>query len=196
MKGKLIQKGAEAELIKRDGKLIKKRIEKGYRNKKLDRKLREERTELEKRLIEKARVAGVKAPEIIDKNKYEIELEFIRGKKVRDILENNLEICEKIGESIARLHNQNIIHGDLTTSNMIKKNSEIFFIDFGLGYFSQRIEDKAMDLFLLKNILKSTHYEVAEEAFDKILKAYRENYDKGKAVIQRLKEVEKRGRYK
>ena len=193
---KIIAQGAEAKLLKDDGKIIKKRIEKGYRVKELDEKLRGERTELEKRLIEKARTAGVPVPEIIDKREFNLEIEFIEGEKVKNVLNDDLSLCDQIGENIARLHNRNIIHGDLTTSNMIERDSDIYFIDFGLGYFSQRVEDKAMDLFLLNHVLKSTHYEVWEKAFDKIKQSYIENYEKGEAVIERLQEVKKRGRYK
>jgi len=96
----------------------------------------------------------------------------------------------EIGRSVRKLHDANIIHGDLTTSNMILKD-KVYFIDFGLGFFSTRIEDKAVDLFLFKKALESKHHEVWEECFKEVLKAYGDQ-----KVMERLKEIEKRGRYR
>lgn len=192
----VVYKGAEAVLTKKGDKIDKKRVKKNYRVSKIDNKLREERTELEKRILNKAREAGVAVPEVIDKDKFRLTLEFIEGKKVKSILERNLEISQEIGENIARLHNRNIIHGDLTTSNMIKREDKVYFIDFGLSYFSQRTEDRAMDFHLLKRVLNSTHHTVAEEVFSRVKKNYKKYFDEEKEVFNRLEKIEQRGRYK
>jgi len=189
--------GAEAVVSEDDKTVIKERIKKGYRIKEIDTALRSRRTRLEAKLIREARRAGVFAPQILDEDKFVLKMEFIDGEKIKDILnDNNLEtIAMIIGESVARLHSYGIIHGDLTTNNMIMKNDKIYFIDFGLGFFSRRVEDKATDLHLLKEVLESTHFRVAENTWKIILKNYQENYAEGDKVIKALLKIEKRGRY-
>ena len=124
-------------------------------------------------------------------------MEYIKGKLIRDVLAkgNYEELASEVGKKIAILHNNGIIHGDLTTSNMILSD-EIYFIDFGLSFFSQKIEDKATDLHLLKEAFESTHPAIWEESFECALKAYEKQAEHGKEILERLKNVEKRGRNK
>lgn len=214
----LIAKGAEAELTREGDAVIKNRIKKNYRLPEIDEKLRKRRTTNEAKLLREARRAGVLTPHIIEEEKTTLKLEFIDGKKVKDVLEGkNLGvICEEIGRNIALLHSYDIIHGDLTTSNMIIKtesNQEskarenattsfshssfsIWFIDFGLGFISKRDEDKAVDLYLLHEVLESTHFLILDEAWKTILDAYKSHYTGSNKVIKALLDVEKRGRYK
>ena len=119
-------------------------------------------------------------------------MEFIEGKILRDYLteKNYKSLMKELGQKIAILHENNIIHGDLTTSNFIF-NKQIYFIDFGLSFESHKVEDKAVDLHLLRQALESKHYKIWKECFEEVLKSY-----KNKEVIQRLKLVETRGRYK
>ncbi len=196
IKMKLIKSGAEAEIYLKKNSIIKRRINKGYRQAELDSKLINSRTKSEVKILSKLERLGVPVPTIKFSNKSEIEMEYLDGPILKNIIEKNLDLCEKIGNNIALLHKNGIIHGDLTTSNMILKDSKVYFIDLGLGFFSDRIEDKAVDLHLLYQVLESTHSSVANEAFSKILKAYQKNYIKGKEVINRLEKVELRGRYK
>ena len=135
-------------------------------------------------------------------------MEFIQGSKIRDILDssNCEEIGRKIAESVAKLHNYNIIHGDLTTSNMILSHTDktdeqsesirVFFIDFGLGFRSQKTEDKAIDLYLLHEALESTHFDILKKIWKIILETYKQSYDKAEQVIKTLSDIEKRGRYR
>ena len=193
---KLIGKGAEAELYQDKDKVIKKRISKGYRIKELDNTLRKSRTRREAKVLQKL-PKEIPAPELIhmdDKN-MDIDMTYVKGEKVRDILDNNLSICKEIGEKIAIMHNAGIIHGDLTTSNMIF-NNKVYFIDFGLSYFSEKIEDKAVDLHLMRQALESKHYKVYEKAFEQVLKGYKFKSNNFKAIIVRLEKVEARGRNK
>jgi len=193
---KLIGKGAEAELYLEEDKVIKKRIKKNYRIKQIDESLRKTRTRSEAKIIKKL-PKEIPAPELLnmdDKN-MDIEMSFIKGDKVRDILDNKLEICEEIGKKVAVLHNHDIIHGDLTTSNMIY-NKEVYFIDFGLSFFSKRVEDKAVDLHLLKQALESKHYKVFEKAFSLVLKGYKSKSDNFDEIMTRFEKVEARGRNK
>ena len=198
-----IAHGAEAILYREDNKLIKHRIKKSYRIKQLDKRIRKTNTRREINLLQKASKI-IPVPEIIsfsDKN-MKITMEYIDGKLIKNILDNlnNKErekICKKIGEQIVLLHKNNIIHGDLTTSNMILKQEKIYFIDFGLGFISHKIEDKAVDLHLLKQALEAKHYKNFETSFKYILQGYKKIDNKlFNEVLNRLKKVEQRGRYK
>jgi len=201
MEEKIIQQGAEAILIQKNNILIKRRIKKSYRLTELDEKIRKQRTKKESKLLEKASKL-IPIPKIlkIDEKTKEIDMEFIQGKKLSenlDSLTNKEEICKIIGKQIAKLHDNDIIHGDLTTSNMIltDKNKKLYFIDFGLGFTSKRAEDKAVDLHLIKEALEAKHFQHAHECFQAILKGYKTSKHHIE-VLQRLKKVEARGRYK
>jgi Kae1-associated kinase Bud32 len=204
-----IARGAEAVITKKGKVIIKERIAKGYRLAELDKKLRKRRTSMEAKLIREARRAGVHTPHIMEEDRFLLKMDFIRGKKVRDELnkKNCKAIAEKIGESVARLHGYDIIHGDLTTSNMIisrsgknargaDKGFSIVFIDFGLGFISKRAEDKATDLYLLHEALESTHFDIMNKIWPLLLASYKRHYEGSGIVIKTLSEVEKRGRYK
>ena len=192
---KMIQQGAEAKLYKIGNKLIKERIKKSYRTEELDKKIRKFRTRKEAKLLSTAKI---NVPKIfnVDEQEMKIEMEFLEGDLLKDVLDSlplkkSLEICIQIGEEVSKSHSQDIIHGDLTTSNMILKDNKIYFIDFGLGFISSKVEDKAVDLHLLKQALESKHYKKFEKYYKTILKNY-----KHKDVIKRLDKVELRGRYK
>ena len=195
---KKIAQGAEAKLYLTDSKIIKDRFQKEYRIKEIDKRLRKSRTKREAKIFTKLAQINFPSPKLIESDdKEKIVMEFIKGPKVRDILEekNYKKLSEEIGKKLAILHNNNIIHGDLTTSNMIL-SKEIYFIDFGLSYFSHKIEDKAVDLHLLKQALESKHYKVWEDCFKSALKGYKKESKDVKEVLKRLETVEKRGRYK
>ncbi len=197
MKQNIIGRGAEAILIKENNQLVKDRIKKGYRLPSLDEKLRKQRTKKETRLLEKASEL-IPVPKVIKTDEKEkIEMEFIDGKKLSEHLDNLKDaekICEQIGKNIAKLHDADIIHGDLTTSNMILKDNQVFFIDFGLGFTSKRIEDKAVDLHLLRQALEAKHFQNWESLFNSVLRGY--NSKDKTLVLEQLKKVEARGRYK
>ncbi|MEK6818560.1 MAG: KEOPS complex kinase/ATPase Bud32, partial [Nanoarchaeota archaeon] len=197
----IIQQGAEAILIRKREDLIKRRVKKGYRISEIDEKLRKGRTKREVNLLERANnvIPSPKVKKVNDREK-EIVMEFISGKKLSEDLgklKNYKEVCEKIGENIAKMHDAEIIHGDLTTSNMIysDKEDKVYFIDFGLGFVSSKIEDKAVDLHLIKQALEAKHHENFEGYFKGILKGYELSKNYGE-VLKRLEKVEKRGRYK
>src|SRR3990172_7010705 len=175
---KIIQQGAEANilLVKQKGKesfIIKDRTKKGYRIPILDERIRDRRTRSEAKLL-------AKASEVIDcpkpffepsiKNSSKLKMPFIDGKKLSESLNKfplskQKKICKQIGEKIAKLHDANIIHGDLTTSNMILRRSQVYFIDFGLGFINNQLEDKAVDLHLLKQALEAKHFEHWQKLF-------------------------------
>jgi Kae1-associated kinase Bud32 len=212
---KIIQQGAEAIITLKNKSLQKNtqkenfqviqkhRIKKSYRIPVLDQKLRKRRTKAEAKIINKLQNI-IQVPKIIETdNKENIIMEFINGQKLSENLENldYKKICKQIAENISKLHDQNIIHGDLTTSNMILKtkkelnsDNKIYFIDFGLAFHSHKIEDKAVDLHLLKQALEAKHFKIAEKAIEIILKSYKANNHK--LILERIKIIEKRGRYK
>ena len=203
---RVIYRGAEAELILSEylgRKAIKKvRLSKKYRLKELDFLLRASRTKEEAKLIHEARKAGVPAPIIydVDITRCTITMEYIEGKKVKDLLSEVSKgemkrICMEMGRNIAKLHNRGIIHGDLTTSNMVFSDGKIYFIDFGLGSFSEEIEDMGVDLHLLMEAFASTHSE-HEDMFGYVLDGYREacHVDFTK-IGRKLDEISRRGRY-
>ncbi|MFN6991700.1 MAG: KEOPS complex kinase/ATPase Bud32 [Fervidobacterium sp.] len=199
---KIIKQGAEAKLYLDKDMVIKDRIRKGYRIKQIDEKIRRFRTSLEAKLISEARRAGVPTPMVLDadKNEYKITMEFIDGKRIKEYFDGCKEsevkrLSEQIGRQIGILHSSGIIHGDLTTSNMILKEEKIYFIDFGLGFFSRRIEDQATDLKLMKEAIQSTHFKILKQCWDNILKGYKKEYKDADKVIERVKEIEKRVRY-
>lgn len=141
----LLKKGAEAYLHKETwySKHIirKQRIKKEYRVSELDWTLRVARTVREANLLRNAKIAGVPTPTVyeIDKRETTLIMEFIEGQRIKEILDElNAEAREtlsrQIGTLIGRLHKNNMIHGDLTTSNMIlTETDKIYLIDFGLG---------------------------------------------------------------
>ena len=196
---KIISQGAEAIIYLKDSKIIKERVPKSYRAKHIDDDLRKKRTRKEAKVISEVSKI-INSPKIIsiDENKAKIEMEYIDGDKLRDVLEKKdyLNLCEQMGELVGKLHSKNIIHGDLTTSNMILKHTEIYLIDFGLSQHSDKTEDKAVDLHLLKRALESKHFRVWEKCFDSVIKGYKKSYKDADSVLKRLEIVEMRGRNK
>lgn len=196
----IISQGAEAILQKKGDKLYKIRIPKTYRIKEIDEKLRKSRTKREEKILKKAKELGINVPEIFKSNdKYTIIMQFIESLRLRDRIENKTageKELKIIGEWIAKIHDANIIHGDLTTSNILMtKENKLYLIDFGLSITSQKIEDRAVDIHLLEQALESTHYKIKDELFDSFLKGYQlsKNYDE---VMKRLNVVRSRGRNK
>lgn len=194
-----IGEGAEAIIFRERAIVTKERIKKGYRLPEIDDRLRKLRTRKEARILEKVEKYGF-APRMLklDEEKRSIQMDYIDGKKLRDALDkkNLKELCGEIGMRVAQLHNLNIIHSDLTTSNMILHEGKVYFIDFGLSFESAKVEDKAVDLHLLRQALESKHHELWEMAFEAVLKAYMANAKQGAEVIKRLESVENRGRNK
>jgi TP53 regulating kinase-like protein len=204
----LLRKGAEAYLYKEtwySKEVIRKqRIKKAYRVSELDTLLRVARTAREANLMRTAKRVGVPTPTLyeIDTHETYIIMEFIEGRRLKEVLdtidsERRKILSRQIGLLIGRLHKNNLIHGDLTTSNMIlTAKDKIYLIDFGLGYTSTSIEDKAVDLHLMKRALESTHYKFAKELFKAIIEGYREEVGSAtKNVYDRIKSIRQRGRY-
>ncbi|MSR85777.1 Kae1-associated serine/threonine protein kinase [Candidatus Woesearchaeota archaeon] len=193
-----LHEGAEAKIYFSDGTVIKERLSKDYRHKDLDMSIRKKNTRKEAKLLQKAG-EYIPVPKVLGHSDKEmvIQMEFIEGKKLRDVIESidRKNIFTRVGRKIAKLHNASIIHGDLTTSNILI-HDKVYFIDFGLGFISTKIEDKAVDLHIIKKALESKHYTHAEECFTYLLEGYTEENKETEAILRRLDKVEKRGHYK
>src|SRR3989344_2674384 len=158
--------GAEARIILKDKVVIKERIKKSYRLAQIDSVLRKERTSAEAGLLQKAARAQANVPKVlkVDKENNTIEMEFIEGTLIDKVIDERL--AKELGKEIAVLHDNSIIHGDLTTSNILVKQepqARVYFIDFGLGSFSDSVEEKAMDLHVLKEAIEANHPEKADK---------------------------------
>ncbi|MBI5002807.1 Kae1-associated serine/threonine protein kinase [Candidatus Woesearchaeota archaeon] len=144
-------------------------------------------------MLDKLKELGF-TPKVLFSDEEEIiEIEYLHGKKLADSLEQTdcVAIGKEIGKKIRQIHDAGIIHGDLTTSNMILVSNIVYFIDFGLSFFSQKREDKAVDLHVLEEALESKHHTVSRKVFAAVKEAYGDQ-----EVLQRLLEVELRGRNK
>ncbi|MBU1975645.1 MAG: Kae1-associated serine/threonine protein kinase [Nanoarchaeota archaeon] len=193
---KEIARGAEAVLYENGESIVKIRPRKTYRILEIDQELRKRRTKKEASLLEKLKSEGIRAPTLIETDNSErIEMQNLGGKQVKLVLDKQPELAKQIGQELAKFHEADIIHSDLTTSNMILKDKEVYFIDFGLSFHSARIEDKAVDIHLFLQALESRHHKVKEVAYNHFLEGYKE-YREFKNVLERLIAVEKRGRYR
>ena len=195
---KMIEQGAEAKIFLEDNVIVKERFAKGYRLSEIDVKLRKFRTRREAKVLDKLQAINFPSPKLHEMcdTAMTLRMEMIEGNKLRDILyQNPLALSEEMGKKIGILHTQGIIHGDLTTSNMILEK-EIKFIDFGLSFFSTKDEDKAVDLHLFRQALESRHHTMWEKCFEAALKGYRLGNVDYSSVLTRLEKVESRGRNK
>ncbi len=205
----LLKKGAEASLYVSQwhGRkvLSKVRIPKRYRPEALDRQIRSYRTVHEPQLMHEAKAAGVPTPLIYQVSVPDatIIMEHIEGTQVKLYLNKaakteRKQLCLRIGELVGKLHREGLIHGDLTTSNMIlSPEGKIFFVDFGLGEKNIEVEAKGVDLHLLKRALQSTHFGFWEECFEAVLAGYSSilGDDLAEKVYLKISEIERRGRY-
>ncbi|KAG7202430.1 hypothetical protein KM043_018739 [Ampulex compressa] len=222
----LMAQGAEARLYKGNylgrATLVKERFEKKYRHSDLDTRLSKDRIKAEARAIVRAKAAGVLTPALylIDLDRRRIYMEYIENATVlKDFIDINISEKSNVGHLldfigcglgtlIARLHSKNIIHGDLTTSNVLLKPVDItrtsveeavnhfVLIDFGLARVDSTVEDKAVDIYVLERSLLSAHSEVPS-IFSLIFDTYKKYYtNKAQCneVISKYKEVQARGR--
>lgn len=217
---KILKQGAEAKLYICNylGRptLIKERFTKTYRHPDLDTSITKERIKNEARSIVRCKTIGVKTPALylVDFDRRRIYMEhFENSFTVKDFIFNTMStsaninslnnIAKMIGETIRKMHENNIIHGDLTTSNMLLVYKtqisdfnafDLAMIDFGLSYIDSSTEHKGVDLYVLERALISTHNDVPD-LFPKILEAYK-SYSKNnvKEIISKFEEVRARGR--
>jgi TP53 regulating kinase-like protein len=175
-----------------------------YRLPALDSTIRRQRTAREADMLRSAKSAGVRAPTLyfVDPVSSTLVMEYIRGPRLKEQVAGMSPseiagVFELLGHSIGRLHGRGIMHGDLTTSNLVLHGLGLVLLDFGLALRTTRIEDHAVDLRLIKEILVGAHSSIAEAALDAIISGYTAELGpiRTRAVLKQLKGIERRGRY-
>ncbi|XP_008825646.1 EKC/KEOPS complex subunit TP53RK [Nannospalax galili] len=210
----LVKQGAEARVFRGrfQGRaaVVKYRFPKGYRHPALEARLGRRRTVQEARALLRCRRAGICAPAVffVDYASNCLYMEEIEDSvTVRDYIQSTMEtdknpqsllgLAERVGQVLARMHDQDLVHGDLTTSNMLLKpplaQLSIVLIDFGLSFISGLPEDKGVDLYVLEKAFLSTHPNT-EAVFEAFLKSYSTSSRKPGPVLKKLDEVRLRGR--
>jgi TP53 regulating kinase-like protein len=187
-----IGRGAEAVITLEEGVVSKKRLSKGYRRPELDEQLRRERTLREAKITSEARRLGVPTPILKEVCRFELKMEHVEGRKLKSVI--TPELSERVGEQVGRLHQGGIVHGDLTTSNMIQSGERIYFIDFGLASYDSSVEAKGVDCHVFFQTLHSTH-DQAEDLIAAFCAGYKRAYPGADAVLERVREIKARGRY-
>ncbi len=188
---KIVNEGAEAKIfltnVFGERMLIKHRFEKRYKIKEIDTEFREMRTKKEAKIMGMLKGIGVNSPEIFAAGRYSIYMGIIKGKLLKDS-KVPPSFYRKMGLQLAIMHNNDIVHGDFTPANIIVSNGKVVVIDFGLADVTKSIEDKAIDLLLMKR-------SISKKTYANFLKAYAEKSKDSKMIVNRLADIEKRGRY-
>ncbi|MEK6970515.1 MAG: KEOPS complex kinase/ATPase Bud32 [archaeon] len=207
---RILSQGAEATLTKTrlfgEWVVEKTRTPKSYRHAELDARIRKERTAREARMIHEVKEKGIPAPLLyaVDSGACRMVIEYIEGPRLKNVLlaeKSSMRrkeiLCAEFGRIIARLHTHGIIHGDLTTSNILVrrngKKEELVLIDFGLSSHSTKLEDAAVDMVNLKKTLTATHADYPK-GWESVTHSYIASGGK-KTVLAQMEEVEKRIRY-
>jgi len=195
--GEMLDNGAEAVVYLEEGHegnklLVKERVPKVYRHKEIDEVIRKDRNRTEARLMSEARRSGVSTPIIYDVEDFKLKMQYIEGVPIKYLI--TPEISKKVGELVGKLHSSGIIHGDLTTSNLLLAGERLYLLDFGLAYFDKGLEDRGVDVHVLFQTFESTHsaHEALIEAFKK---GYHSTFIDSEDVLKRVEEIKKRGRY-
>ena len=200
-----LSQGAEAIIFTDRSVVLKQRVEKSYRHPELDLRLRKFRTRREGKIFSVLegvvlipKLIAYSDKSLVDDKSMTLKMQYLDGKRVRDVLNSrNISThCFNIGKMVAKMHNLNVIHGDLTTSNLIYAKKKIHLIDFGLSFFSKKYEDKAVDIHLFRQTLLATHPILYEKGYRAFLDSYATEADEASIILKRLDEVEHRGRYK
>jgi TP53 regulating kinase-like protein len=195
----ILAQGAEAVLTRQGNTVLKHRLSKDYRIAEIDIDLRRSRQRREEKVIARLADNNIAVPTVLDSDEktMTLTLTFIDGPKVRDVMgAKPIQYGAAIGTLLSRMHKCGVAHGDPTTSNFIAAETT-YVIDFGLSFFTLKIEDFAVDLHLLRQVLSGTHTEVYDVAWQAALDAYVKEWPEGKKVIDWLvQQVEKRGRNK
>ena len=207
-RGRLLYRGAEADIIRGEWQgldaVYKVRKPLRYRLSVLDETIRRQRTVREAEMIHSAKEAGVPSPFIyhVDIPSSTLVMEFVAGERVKDLLatasqKETADVFFEFGQGAARLHTAGMMHGDLTTANVIRRKGKLVFIDFGLSIRTTRLEDHAVDIRLIKETLAGAHPDVATAALEAFVQGYSSvvGPQRSRAVQKQLQSIERRGRY-
>jgi len=197
VKSKIIAEGAESHIYSGNlfgfNLVIKYRHEKKYLAKELDQLLRSQRTKTEARLLATARLHGINVPAVLLVRRHALYIERINGKTLNEKPNTSTvalsEILKHAGRYLAQLHSIDIAHGDYTPANiMVDMQNKVWVIDFGLSLQTASLEEKALDILLMKR-------SISRKAFRAFIDSYSRHCAKNSAILGRLAEIEKRGRY-
>jgi TP53 regulating kinase-like protein len=207
---KLLYRGAEADVFKGEWcgvpAVFKMRKPLPYRLPELDLMIRSQRTVHEAMIIHQSKLAGVSAPYLFYLSPGEalLVMQYLEGERLKTVLldpalgRQRLDaLGEAVGTSIARLHLAGIMHGDLTTNNVIVRGGDLSLIDFGLAIRSQKLEDHAVDLRLIKETMTGAHHKISKRFMQSLLSGYASVVGRARAeaATKKLAEIERRGRY-
>jgi len=206
--GQLIYRGAEADVIRGTWQgldaVFKVRRPLAYRLPVLDEAIRYHRTAREAEMAHWAKEAGVRAPVVyyVDIPAATLVMEYVKGDRIKDVVDRLAadevaSIFTSFGRYVAKLHSSGVVHGDLTTANLVRHNGDLVFLDFGLSSHSARAEDHAVDLRLIKETVVGAHSDIATVALQSLLDGYSAEAGeaRSKAVLGQLRSIERRGRY-
>jgi len=204
----LLYRGAEADILLGtwSGRpaVYKLRRPLTYRLEALDGSIRRQRTLREAGIIHEAKEAGVDSPFLyyVSEPDATIVMEFVEGTRMKDALssaeeDSAVRLFSQLGRCVARLHSAGIMHGDVTTANVIIRDGHLVLIDFGLAVHSTRLEDRAVDLRLIKETILGAHSGVAGPSLDALFRGYGAVAGERtlKATQKQLRQIERRGRY-
>jgi len=201
---KLMKKGAEADIYQlmwqNSKAILKIRKPKNYRNSTLDSKICKQRTIKESQILSQVKSFGIPTPLVyfVNLENNSILMQEIPGKPVHDLSESKIiELSKQIGKLVGMLHQNGVMHGDLTTSNFILFQNTVYVIDFGLSQNTIKSEDHAVDLRLIKEILNSAHAKIMQSAWKNFLLGYKSivgstSFTK---ITKLVLDIESRGRY-
>lgn len=185
--------------------VVKERRPKRYRHPAIDSRLTAERIVQEARLIPLARRAGVRVPAVLDVDlaRSRLVLEFVPGPTAKEAIEatgrsakpaSKALLCREIGRMAGRLHSAGIVHGDLTTSNVIVSRSGPVLVDFGLARRAEDDESRGADLILLEHAFRGLHPEQAS-LLEEVWKGYREAFTGAAGAMRHADVIRSRRRY-
>jgi TP53 regulating kinase and related kinases len=205
--GELLYRGAEADVIRGEWQgldaVYKIRKPLRYRLPVLDREIRRQRTLHEAEMVHQAKKAGVPAPYLyfVDPKASTLVMEYVNGTRLKDLVDSGVDdlggVFREFGRHVGVLHKGGIMHGDLTTANVVRRGRTLVFIDFGLSIRTERVEDHAVDLRLIKETLAGAHPSAAVAAMESLSKGYAEvlGPSRSRSVLRQLLSIERRGRY-
>ena len=203
----LLYRGAEADVFlgRWCGRpaVFKRRKAMPYRLPALDRAIRAQRTVREAEMVHRSKAVGVPSPLLyfVDPKHSTLVMEYVEGPRLKDLLDapaaEPSALFEELGRDVARLHMAGIMHGDLTTSNVVLREGSLVFLDFGLSASTYRLEDRAVDLRLIKETVAGAHPAVAAPSMRALMEGYGSEAGAPalKAVSRQLADIERRGRY-
>lgn len=191
-----IAEGSEADIYESvllgSPTIIKYRRRKPYLISEIEEEIRVQRNKAEALNMNSATMAGARAPKLLLFTAHSIFMTKVTGIQMARIVQGHKNFKPAVADSgkmLSILHANDIAHGDYTPANIIVDSwNRAWIIDFGLSQRTNSEEDKAFDLLLFKRA-------VDKDSYKTFVKAYSKNYSAAKKILERLSDIERRGRY-